>query len=80
MTNTAHLRPIPTEPGALLRYRCPADAGGDDVSHLAFDVRLPVLAKALRRLPTRCICGAWLHHWMDGHSETWPSQTDGGGP
>jgi len=71
---SAHLRPLPADPGTLVRYRCPKDGGSDPARHLAFDVRLPVLVQAFQRLPTRCICGAGLHHWVADR----PAQTDGG--
>ena len=39
-----HLRPLPDDPGALLRYRCPADTGDDPGRHLVGE-----LAGALAR-------------------------------
>lgn len=66
--STAHLRPIPTDPGELLRYRCIADVDPETPGdHLAFDVRLPLAVGALRRLPVRCVCGAKLVHWAAGY-------------
>jgi hypothetical protein len=78
--SAAHLRPLPSDPGALVRYRCPEDDGTAPARHLAFDARLPVLVQAFRHLPTRCICGAGLHHWMAERPAPWPAQTDGGAP
>ena len=71
-----HRRHLPDDPGALLRYRCPADLGDDPGRHLAFDLRLPVLMQALRKLPTRCTCGGELVHWM-ADRPPYPARADG---
>ena len=77
--SAAHLRPIPTDPSELVRYRCPADAADALAQHLAFDVRIPLDVRAFRQLPTRCVCGVRLHHWITDRPAAGPAQTGAGG-